>query len=136
MSHSIRRRRVEPKKKDKILIIDDDILIRETLALALVGAGFEVVTLADAVPAMIDVRREQPALIILDLYMPNVNGLDLCRSLKDDAQTKHIPVMIFTGSNETVDVISGIDAGAFQYIKKPVAGSVLITKIKAMLHHA
>lgn len=136
MSHSIRRRRVAPKKKDKILIIDDDILIRETVALALVGAGFEVVTLGDASSAMIDVRREQPALIILDLYMPHINGLDLCRALKEDAQTKHIPVMIFTGSNETVDVISGIDAGAFQYIKKPVDGSVLITKIKAMLHHA
>lgn len=117
-------------KKNKILIIDDDVLIRETVKIALEHVGFNVQVAPDGQRAFDCVRDEKPDLIVLDLYMPGMNGWEFCRSLKADAATKDIPVMIFTGSNETVDVMSGLEAGAFEYITKPVDGAMLVKKIK------
>lgn len=118
-----------PKKKYKILIIDDDALIRETVKLALAHADFEPVALESPALAHTVVKRSKPDLVLMDLYMPELNGLDLLRQLRADPMTKSIPVIIFTGSTETIDVISGLDAGAFEYIAKPVDGTVLIDKI-------
>ncbi len=122
-----------PKTKKKILIIDDDVLIRETVKIALEHEGFEVQVAPDGKRAFERVRGEKPDLIVLDLYMPGMNGWEFCRSLKGDPETKDIPVMIFTGSNETVDVVSGLEAGAFEYITKPVDGDLLVKKIKKKL---
>ena len=119
--------------KKKVLIIDDDALIRETVRLALAHAGFDASQSEDSTTALDLIRGQKPDLVILDLYMPGVSGFELCRALKAHPETKHIPVLIFTGSNETVDVIGGIDAGAFQYITKPVDSSVLVSKIKGIL---
>ena len=119
--------------KKKVLIIDDDPMICETVRLALVHEGYDAKALAKPEEAFARVQSERPDLVILDLYMPDVNGWDICRKLKADPELKRIPVMIFTGSNETVDVIAGIDAGAFEYITKPVDGAVLIKKIKEKL---
>ena len=117
----------------KILIIDDDALIRETLKLALQHGGFEVATLeAPALTASV-VKAQKPDAIVLDLYMPEHNGLDLCRALKKDPDTAKIPILIFTGSSDTVDVISGIQAGALEYVAKPVDPRVLIAKLRAIL---
>jgi two-component system cell cycle response regulator len=121
------------KRKFKILIIDDDVLVRETVKIALSQAKFETVTLEAPALAHVVVRKSRPDLILMDLYMPELNGLDLCRRLKADPETRRIPVIIFTGSNETVDVISGIEAGAFEYITKPVDGELLIEKIRGIL---
>ena len=122
-------------KKRKILIIDDDDLVRETVKLALSQANYEVATLEAPSLALTVVKKSKPDLILMDLYMPELNGLDLCRKLKADPQTKAIPVVIFTGSRETMDVIGGIDAGAFEYIAKPVDGEVLLGKIRSILKH-
>lgn len=124
---------VPAKKKYKILIIDDDVLIRETVKLALAHADFEPVALESPALAHTVVRKSKPDLILMDLYMPELNGLDLLRQLQADPATKRIPVIIFTGSTETVDVISGIEAGAYEYIAKPVDGTVLIDKIRKAL---
>ena len=121
------------KRKPKVLIIDDDAIVRETVRIALGTGGFEAVTLESPALAHVVVRQSKPDLILMDLYMPELNGLDLCRRLKADPETKRIPVIIFTGSNDTVDVISGLDAGAFEYITKPVDGDLLIEKIRAIL---
>ena len=117
----------------KILIVDDDVLIRETVGMALVQEGFEVSSLEGGAQVVDEVKRSKPDLVILDLYMPDINGLDVCRALKSDAATKTVPIMIFTGSNETIDVMSGIDAGAFEYITKPIDGRQLIAKIHSMI---
>jgi DNA-binding response OmpR family regulator len=118
--------------KKKVMIVDDDILIRETVRLALLQAGYDAIAAEDGDEAEELIPAEKPDLIILDLYMPGTPGIELCRKLKTNAQTKNIPIMIFTGSNDTVDVMSGIDAGAFQYITKPVDGNLLIAKIKGV----
>jgi DNA-binding response OmpR family regulator len=121
------------RARPKILIIDDDHLVRETVRLALKHAGFDVSTIESPEAARLVVRQSQPDAIIMDLYMPEKSGLELCRELKKDEKTKHIPIMIFTGSNETIDVLSGIEAGAFTYVTKPVDGRVLVDKISQML---
>ncbi|MDD5627728.1 MAG: response regulator transcription factor [Elusimicrobia bacterium] len=122
---------MDPKKK--ILIIDDEDMLRETVILALGHAGFAAEGLADSTRAFDAIKKGRPDLVLLDLYMPEVSGFELCRRLKADPETKAIPVVMFTGSNETVDVISGISAGAFEYITKPIDGEALIAKIQSLL---
>ena len=121
------------KKKFKILIIDDDVLVRETVKIALASADFEAVGLESPELAQTVIRQSKPDLILMDIYMPELGGLDLCRKLKADPETAKIPIVILTGSRETIDVMSGIDAGAFEYITKPVGGDVLINKIRSIL---
>jgi DNA-binding response OmpR family regulator len=121
------------ERRKKVLIIDDEDLARETVILALGHAGFQAEGLADARRAFDHIKKSRPDLVLLDLYMPEVSGFDLCRRLKADPETKAIPIVMFTGSNETVDVISGISAGAFEYITKPIDGEALIAKIRSML---
>jgi len=124
---------MEPEARKKVLIIDDEDLVRETVILALGHAGFAAEGLADSARAFAHIKQDQPDLVLLDLYMPEVSGWDLCRRLKADPQTKAIPIVMFTGSNETIDVISGISAGAFEYLTKPIDGEVLIAKVRALL---
>ena len=123
----------EPKKKPKILIIDDDVLVRETVKIALAAADFDAVGLESPELAQTVIRQSKPDLILMDIYMPELGGLDLCRKLKADPETAKIPIVILTGSRETIDVMSGIYAGAFEYITKPVGGDVLINKIRSIL---
>ena len=124
---------MRPVKKYKVLIIDDDVLVRETVKLALKHAEFEALTLESPALAQTVVRQARPDLILMDLYMPDFDGRTLCRQLKADPALRDIPVIIFTGSSETVDVISGIDAGAFDYIAKPIDAENLIRRIRAIL---
>lgn len=116
-----------------ILLIDDDALVRETVRLTLAHAGFDVKVLEDLSSPEEAVRREKPDLVLMDLYMPNLDGLELCRRLKHDPATKSIPVVMFTASMEDIDKLSGAEAGAFDYITKPIEPKKLIEKITALL---
>jgi DNA-binding response OmpR family regulator len=121
------------ERRKKVLIIDDEDLTRETVILALGHAGFEAEGLADSAPAFDHIKTGQPDLVLLDLYMPEVSGFELCRRLKADPETKAIPIVFLTGSREAVDVTSGIAAGAFEYITKPIGAEALIAKIRTLL---
>jgi DNA-binding response OmpR family regulator len=120
-------------KKLKILIIDDEPLIREVVKLALDHADFDAVALESPKLAMTVIKQSKPDLVLMDLYMPELNGLDLVRALQADAATKRIPVIVMTGSNETIDNISAIQAGAFEYVAKPISAQALIEKIRRVL---
>ena len=117
----------------KILVIDDDVLIRETVKASLRHEGFEVATLEAPMLTAAVVKAQKPDAIILDLYMPGVNGLDLCRALKKDPETAKVPILIFTASSDTVDVLAGIQAGALEYVAKPVEPEVLTGKLRRLL---
>lgn len=119
--------------RPKIIVVDDDILIRETVRLALEHAGFAVTVVEDPERALESIRRVEPALVIMDLYMPGLDGRELCRRLKADPATAGVPVVLFTGSNEAVDVVTGLDSGAVEYLAKPIDGEVLVRKIKDLL---
>ncbi|MDX6768041.1 MAG: response regulator [Elusimicrobiota bacterium] len=119
--------------KPGIVVVDDEVLIRETVRLSLEHAGFAVSVVEDPARAFDAVKAAKPALVLMDLYMPGLDGRDLCRRLKADADTKAIPVVLFTGSNEPVDVVTGLDSGAVEYLAKPIDGEVLVRKIRDIL---
>jgi DNA-binding response OmpR family regulator len=123
---------MSPAKK-KIVIVDDDALIRETVRLALEHEGFDAVMVEDAATALATIRQEKPDLVVLDMYMGGVDGREIARALKKDPATAKLPVVFFTGSNEAVDVVTGLDAGAIDYIAKPIDGEILASKIRGFL---
>src|ERR1044071_722143 len=104
----------------KILLVDDDALVRETVRLALRHGGYDVRVVEEPAKAPDLAKQDQPDLILMDLYMPNVDGLELCRRLKKEPKTAKIPVVLFTGSEEEIDKLSGKEAGAAAYVNKPI----------------
>lgn len=117
----------------KIVIVDDDVLIRETVRLALDHAGFYVIAVGEPERALSVVRAEKPDLVIMDLYMPGSDGRELIRALKSDPEIAKTPVILFSGSDEAIDVVSGLQSGAVEYLGKPIDGEVLLAKIKHIL---
>ena len=117
----------------KIIIVDDDVLIRETVRLALDHAGYYVIAVGEPERALAVIRAERPDLVIMDLYMPGSDGRDLIRALKSDPEIAKTPVILFSGSDEAIDVVSGLQSGAVEYLAKPIDGEVLLAKIKHIL---
>ena len=117
----------------KIIIVDDDVLIRETVRLALDHAGYYVIAVGEPERALAVIRAERPDLVIMDLYMPGSDGRDLIRALKSDPEIAKTPVILFSGSDEAIDVVSGLQSGAVEYVTKPIDGEVLLAKIKHIL---
>jgi DNA-binding response OmpR family regulator len=117
----------------KIIIVDDDVLIRETVRLALDHAGYYVIAVGDPQRAIVTVKAEKPDLIIMDLYMPGLDGRELIRALKADPEIAATPVILFSGSAEAIDVVSGLQSGAIEYLGKPIDGEVLLAKIRQIL---
>lgn len=116
-----------------IVIVDDDLMIRETVRLSLEHAGFAVHVVEDPSTALAAIRAQKPDLVVLDMYMGGVDGREIARGLKSDPATAKLPVVFFTGSNEPIDVVTGLDAGAVDYIAKPIDGEILIAKIRGIL---
>jgi DNA-binding response OmpR family regulator len=121
------------KKKHKVLIIDDEILIREVVKAALEHSDFEAVAADSVRAAEAQIKTGKPDLVLLDIYMPEINGLDLLRKLKASPETSQIPVIILSGSQELFDVLTVQFEGVYDYLTKPVDNRVLINKIKKML---
>jgi DNA-binding response OmpR family regulator len=78
-------------------------------------------------------KQDPPDLVLMDLYMPNIDGLELCRRLKSEPMTKNVKVVLFTGSDEEIDKLSGKEAGAFDYITKPIDARKLVARVQAIL---
>jgi DNA-binding response OmpR family regulator len=116
-----------------IMIVDDDLMIRETVKLSLEHEGFGAHVVEDPATALASIRAAKPDLILLDMYMGGVDGREIARGLKSDPATAKIPVVFFTGSNEPIDVVTGLDAGAIDYIAKPIDGEILVAKIRNIL---
>ncbi len=122
-----------PVVRRKIVIVDDDVLIRETVRLALDHAGYYVIAVGEAERALATLRAEKPDLVIMDLYMPGFDGRELIRSMKADPELSATPVILFSGSDEAIDVVSGLQSGAVEYLGKPIDGEILLAKIKGIL---
>jgi two-component system alkaline phosphatase synthesis response regulator PhoP len=121
-----------PEQK-RVVIVDDDLLIRETVRISLEHSGFAVHVIEDPSTALAFIQAEKPDLVILDMYMGSVDGREIARGLKSDPATSKLPVVFFTGSNEAVDVVTGLDAGAVEYLAKPIDGEALVEKIRSIL---
>src|SRR5437588_4518551 len=120
----------------KILIIDDQQDVIDLLMLHLQKAGFALSTATDGAAGLRLAREESPALIILDLMMPKMPGLEICKVLKTDAATRHIPVLILTAKAEEIDRIVGLEFGADDYVTKPFSPRELVLRIRAILRRA
>ncbi len=114
----------------KILIVDDEENIAETLKYNLIREGYEVSVSSDGRQALEMARREKPDLVILDLMLPGMNGLDVCRTLR---QHSTVPILMLTAREEEVDKILGLELGADDYMTKPFSLREVIARVRAML---
>jgi len=120
----------------KILIIDDEQDVIDLLSLHLRKAGFALGTATDGAAGLRLAREELPALIILDLMLPKMPGLEICKVLKTDAATRGIPVLMLTAKAEEIDRIVGLEFGADDYVTKPFSPREVILRIKAVLRRS
>ena len=119
--------------KEHILTVEDDQDILELLRYNLSEEGYKVTNAACGEDAIRATRSNKPNLIILDLMLPGIDGLEVCRILKNDSSTTHIPIIMLTAKGEEVDIVTGLELGADDYITKPFSPRVLATRIKAVL---
>lgn len=120
-------------KKVRILVVDDEEDILELVRYNLAREGYDVACETTGDGVLTRVRSEHPDLIILDLMLPGMNGLDVCRLLKNDPETGSIPVIMLTAKAEEADIITGLELGADDYIPKPFSPRVLVSRVKAVL---
>jgi DNA-binding response OmpR family regulator len=117
----------------KILIIDDEQDVIDLLSLHLRKAGFSLITATDGANGIRLAREETPALIILDLMLPKMPGLEVCKVLKTDAAMRGIPVLMLTAKAEEIDRIVGLEFGADDYVTKPFSPRELVLRVNAIL---
>jgi two-component system phosphate regulon response regulator PhoB len=119
---------------NKILIVEDEQDVVDMLTLNLRKAGgFAVSTAADGATGLRKAREELPALIILDLMLPKMPGLEVCKILKNDGATRHIPIIMLTAKAEEIDRIVGLEVGADDYVTKPFSPREIVLRIKAIM---
>jgi two-component system alkaline phosphatase synthesis response regulator PhoP len=119
--------------KEVILIVDDEEDIRELVALNLRREGYQILTCDTGERALELVRSKKPDLVVLDLMLPGVDGLEVCRRLKADPDSRRIPVVMLTAKGEETDIVAGLELGADDYVTKPFSGKVLVARVRRLL---
>ncbi|MCR4663056.1 MAG: response regulator transcription factor [Endomicrobiaceae bacterium] len=119
--------------ENKIVIVDDDEAIRELVADVLETENFKVIKCADTDEGYKRILKSQPDLVILDVKMPQIGGIELCRLLRENIETKNIPVIMLTVEATETDKVIGLGVGADDYITKPFSNKELIARIRALL---
>ncbi len=117
----------------RILVVDDEEDLLELVRYNLSKEGYQVECVATGEDALKAARRQPPDLIVLDLMLPSVDGLEVCRRLKNDSKTRDVPIIMLTAKSEESDMIAGLERGADDYIAKPFSPRVLGARIKALL---
>ena len=116
-----------------ILIVDDEPMNLDILQTRLAVHGYEILTATNGEEALAMACAQQPDLILLDIMMPKVDGIDVCRRLKADASLPFMPVIMVTAKADSKDVVAGLEAGTDEYLTKPVDQAVLVARVKSML---
>jgi two-component system, OmpR family, alkaline phosphatase synthesis response regulator PhoP len=120
-------------KKETILVVDDEEDILELVRYNLQREGYHVEAAASGEKALKLARQQPPELIVLDLMLPGMDGLDVARQLKNDARCRQIPIVMLTAKGEEADVVTGLELGAEDYVTKPFSPRILVARIKAVL---
>ncbi len=120
----------------KVLIVDDEPDLRDLLVYNLQREGYTVVEAADGVEALEKAESEQPDAIVLDVMMPGLSGLDVCRRLRENAGLRKVPILMLTALDATDDYVRGLDVGADAYLSKDVDMPVLLSQVRALMRGA
>lgn len=118
----------------KILVVDDEQAVRESLRRSLRFNGYDVLTANDGLEAVETVRSENPELLILDVMMPNMDGLEVCRTLRSEGWDR--PILVLTARDGVSDRVAGLDAGADDYLPKPFALEELLARVRSLVRRA
>ena len=118
-----------------VLIVEDERDVVDLLALNLRKAGFKIMTATDGAAGLQKARNEKPDFIILDLMLPKMPGLEVCKILKSDPATQQVPILMLTAKAEEIDRIVGLEFGADDYVTKPFDMSELLARLRAALRH-
>ena len=119
--------------KEKILVVDDEEDILELLRFNLSREGCQVSCASSGEEALRLVRTELPDLVVLDLMLPGIDGLEVTRRLKSDPNTKHLPIVMLTAKGEEADIVTGLELGADDYVTKPFSPRILVARVRAVL---
>ncbi len=121
------------QKQWHILVVDDETDILELVEFNLMKQGFRTISAKDGEQALQLARNVKPDAIILDLMLPGISGLEVCRSLKSDKNTRDIPIIMLTARGEEEDIVKGLETGADDYVTKPFSPKVLVARLKSVL---
>ncbi|HAY21615.1 response regulator [Desulfobacca acetoxidans] len=119
--------------KEHILVVDDEEDILELVRYNLTKEGYRVTAVATGEEALRTAHSVHPELILLDLMLPGVDGLEVCRQLKQDPKTSHVPIIMLSAKGEEADIVTGLELGAVDYVTKPFSPRVLIARLRAVL---
>lgn len=119
--------------KPRILLIEDEEDIAALIKLQADISGYKLLIETDGLNGYIAVDRERPDLILLDIMLPGLNGLDVCRKIKNHAELKSIPIILISAKGEEIDIVLGLEIGADDYVTKPFSPKILFSRIKALL---
>jgi two-component system response regulator MtrA len=114
----------------RLLVVDDDTALAEMIGIVLGAEGFEAAFCADGAQALAAFRAEQPDLVLLDLMLPGLDGVEVCRLIRAESD---VPIVMLTAKSDTTDVVTGLEAGADDYIPKPFKPKELVARVKARL---
>ena len=118
---------------EKILIVDDDVNALKLIGYTLQREGYEIIAAQSGQEALAKTQREEPQLVILDIMMPGMDGYEVCRRLRATPQTAQVPVIMLTAKSQVEDKVAGFEAGADDYLTKPVVPTELMARVRALL---
>src|SRR3954467_4601810 len=119
--------------KDKILVVDEEPDALDLIQFNLKGAGYDVVTADDGTEAIKKARTTQPSLVVLDVMLPEVDGLEVCKTLRREPATATIPIIMLTAKAAEIDRVLGLELGADDYLTKPFSPRELVLRVKSLL---
>jgi len=125
-------RSASPQRRGRVLVVEDEPDVAELIRYNLVKEGWEVLTASSGAEALKRVREARPDVVLLDIMVPQLNGWEVCRRLKEDPETRAIPVIMVTGRVEEGDKVLGFELGADDYVTKPFSPRELIARIRAV----
>lgn len=120
----------------KILVVDDEVVLLEAIVYNLEQSGYQVLTAADGISALEIVHQEMPDLVVLDIMLPRMDGLEVCRQLRRNDRTATLPIIMLTARGDEIDKVVGLEVGADDYVTKPFSRHELLARIRAHLRRA
>jgi two-component system phosphate regulon response regulator PhoB len=120
--------------RETVLIVEDEEDVLELVRYHLDRDGYHIETATSGEEALTKAKAKLPNLVILDLMLPGIDGLTVCKKLKNDSKTEHIPVIMLTAKGEETDIVTGLEMGAEDYVTKPFSPKVLVARVRRVLH--